>query len=244
MAAGTPNVISEISICNLALMRMGSVSQIQSLDTSADSSTEAVACAQWYPQDRDAILTDFPFNWARGNAQLAQVNTSLPATPEWQYSYRYPADCLSCWRIVPAPTIQPIAGQIPQTTGIGGALPAWADQWWNRPEGQPWPWSFDIEQDANGRLIVTDLVNAWLLYTRAVSDPSQFSADFADLLSWRLATDLAITLGVSANRAKLAQEGYARALGQTRARFANERQTGIAKVSPASTLTRARWVGW
>ncbi len=223
---------------------MGSVSGISSLDTTQDQSTEAAACAQWVPQERDATLIAFPWNWARGNAVLAQVNTVLPATPEWQYSFRYPADCLNAFRIVPVPITQPITGQIPQTTGLGGPLQIWCDQWWNRPEGNPWPWEFNIEQDLIGKLIVCDLVNPILLYTRAVSDPTQFAPDFVDLLAWRLATDLAITLGISAARTKICDEGYLRALGDTRARFGNEQQDGIAQVTPSSSFTRARWAGW
>jgi hypothetical protein len=241
---GTPNEITEVGICNLALSRMGSVSGIQSLDTTVDTSTEAAQCAIWYPQDRDALLTDWPWNWTRGSAVLAQVNTTYPATPEWQYSYRYPVDCLSAIRVVPTCPPQPAPGTIPQTTGIGGPYQVFQDRWWKRPEGEPWPWSFNVESDSVGRLIVTDLPNAVLLYTRALSDPTQFGTDFVDLLAWRLAMDLAVALAISPARQKLCSDGYRAFLMKTRARFGNEQQTGIPKRTPSSILTSSRWGGW
>ena len=73
---------SEVWLSNGALQRIGAMTLIQSLDPTQDSSTNAIACGQWYPQCRDAILTDYPWTWAQGSAQLSQLNTMVPASPE------------------------------------------------------------------------------------------------------------------------------------------------------------------
>ena len=88
---------SEVWLSNGALQRIGAMTLIQSLDPTQDSSTNAIACGQWYPQCRDAILTDYPWTWAQGSAQLSQLNTMVPASPEYQYSYTYPQGALNIY---------------------------------------------------------------------------------------------------------------------------------------------------
>lgn len=232
--------MSEALLCRMALSRIGAVASINTLDTNVDTSVECAACNLWYPQERDATLTDWPWPWAQGSSVLAQINTLYPATPEYQYSYRYPTDCLVATRVVETVTPQ-AATSPPQTTGIGAAIQSGDNQWWLRPEGDPNPWSFRIGSDASGRLVLTDLANASLIYTRSLTDPTLFAADFVSLLAWRLAIPLALELAVSEARATRAEKGYKAELMKTRARFANEGQTDIASRYPNSEFVRRRY---
>ncbi len=232
---------SEVKICQMALSRIGSTTSIQSLDTEADDSEEAAACALWYPQDRDATITDWVWPWAHTSAVLNQVNTLYPATPEYQYSYRYPVDCLNAKRVVP--TVTPMAATSPpQTTGIGSPIRTGLDQWWLRPEGDAYPWGFRVQGDDTGRLICTDLSEATLLYVRRVTDPTQYAPDFVSLLVWRLAMDLAMELAISDKRRDLAEKGYRAEVMRARGRIGNEMQSDIPVRYPNSELVRRRWI--
>lgn len=87
---------SVANVCNLALRHVGSSIEIQNLDT--EKSSEAGACRRFYTQARDEVFQDFPWPFATVTASLALV-TNTP-TPEWLYSYRYPADCVAFGRII------------------------------------------------------------------------------------------------------------------------------------------------
>ncbi len=231
---------SEVMICKMALSRIGAASTIETLDTSIDTSTEAAACALWYPQDRDATITDWEWPWARTSAVLNQVNTLYPATPEYQYSYRYPSDCLDLKRVVP--TVTPAAATSPpQTTGLGAPTVSGYDQWWLRPEGDAYPWGFRIQSDDTGRLVCTDLAEATALYIRRVTDPTQFAPDFVSMLAWRLAVSLAMELAVSEKRMEIATKGYRAECMRTRGRIGNESQSDIPVRNPNSEFVRRRF---
>lgn len=236
---GTPNTVSEAAICNMALARAGSTQSITSFN---DGSNEANQCAIWYPQLRDTMLCEFPWPWARGYAALAQVAgpeiNGQRANAEWIRSYRYPPDCLKIRGILPTP----------QTPSSNAAyFPADADEWWLKPDGRPYPYPYTLSQDGTSRLILTDAVGTGYgltcVYTRAVSDPSQFAADFADALAWRLAADLCGALQFSAERRKECHEEYMRHGQRARAQHMNETQG----VNPNANRYRAegirrRWV--
>lgn len=52
---------SEIEICNIALSRIGNSRSINSM---TEASKEANQCSLHYEQCRDAVLSDFPWNFA------------------------------------------------------------------------------------------------------------------------------------------------------------------------------------
>ncbi|MDA8231572.1 MAG: hypothetical protein M0006_09560 [Magnetospirillum sp.] len=90
---------SDVDICNLALLRLGTRSSIASL---AEGSTEANACALLYPVVRDTLLTLHPWRFASRRTALADLGT--PPEP-WRFRYAYPADCLRAQSI-----LQPLQG--------------------------------------------------------------------------------------------------------------------------------------
>lgn len=233
---------SEVWLSNGALQRIGAMTLIQSLDPTQDSSTNAIACGQWYPQCRDAILTDYPWTWAQGSAQLSQLNTMVPASPEYQYSYTYPQGALNIYAVVPTCPTSPIQGQVPQWPGANTQQIPWLDYWWRRSEGKPAPWGFRVNTSlTQGRMVMTDLPNATALYVQQILDPTQFAADFADLLMWRLAKELAYVIAISDAKRKVANDEYRKAASMTRARMMNEAQSDIPVTWPKSAFTRARF---
>lgn len=241
----TLNTISEVGISNMALARMGSTQRISSF---TDGSNEAAQCGLWYPQDRDSMLNDFPFPWSEAYAVLDQVAgpeiDNQVANAQWARSYRYPPDCLKMRRIVFTP-VQGAAGSPPQTTGtfVQGM---YSNRPWMRIDGDPYPITYGLSNDSTGRLICTDAVGVpgfglTAVYTQAVSDPSQFAADFADALAWRLAADLAMALGFDSNKRQYCMQEYDRWVHRTRASLMNELSPDWPIVRYQSETVRARW---
>lgn len=86
--------ISEVTICNIALFRIGHGQKIDSL---SESSAAAEYCRVLYPVCRDRLLEAFPWNFARKRIVLADIGT--PPT-NWDFQYQYPPDCLKVREII------------------------------------------------------------------------------------------------------------------------------------------------
>lgn len=238
MTAGTVAPLSEIVICNMALLRMGVQRIIASF---ADGTPEANACALWYPYDRDSMLNEHPWPWANGYQQLAQVAgpeiNGQRASALWLRSYRWPSDCLSLRKMVITPP--------PLTNGsVGYQYGYTPPEGWRRPEGDGAPQSYNLTQDSVGRLIETDAWGQWgvtAYYTRAVNDPTQFSPDFADALAWRVGADLAVALGHNDKKTEYARHMAESSCQRARARAASSMQSDIPTLPTLSRAVRGRW---
>jgi len=90
---------SDIDICNLALLRLGTRSSISSL---SENSTEAMTCALLFPVVRDGLLARH--HWGFASRRTALADLGLPPDP-WAFRYAYPTDCLQARSIH-----QPVAG--------------------------------------------------------------------------------------------------------------------------------------
>lgn len=86
---------TDVSICNMALARIGVSTFISSLN---EASNEARVCALFYEEARDRVLRNFPWSFAKKRVTLADAGT---APAEWGFKYGYPSDCLKARYIVP-----------------------------------------------------------------------------------------------------------------------------------------------
>lgn len=77
-----------VTICNIALARIGVSTFITSL---SEASNEARNCSLFYEQVRDYVLRDFDWNFAEKRVALADAGTP---PSEWAYKYSYPSDCI------------------------------------------------------------------------------------------------------------------------------------------------------
>lgn len=243
---GTPNLVSEASICNLALKRAGSNQQIGAL---TDQTNEASTCALFYPQDRDAILNDFPFPWSEVYFLLTQVagpeTTNSRANAQWLRSFRYPSDCLKLHRVVFTPT--PLVGVvIPQTTGVFG-INYWYNESWRRAVGDAYPVPYGLSQDSQGLLICMDMYNTQYgmtaIYTGNSTNPAVFHADFIDHLAWRLGGDLAMALSYDVKKREYCMKMAEETKCKVRAASFNEMQSDIPYLRHQAETIRARWGG-
>lgn len=78
---------SPVSICNMALRRLG-VRGITSLD---ERSVAAEKCKEVYPQMVDVVLRDHDWGFATKTQAPGLVNESVIG---WDYLYKTPSDCL------------------------------------------------------------------------------------------------------------------------------------------------------
>ena len=80
--------VSEVIICNLALRKLGA----RLIESLRGSSQEAVTCNLFYEEVRDAVLREYPWNFAAARCRLAK----LAEQPSFGFSFQYqlPADCL------------------------------------------------------------------------------------------------------------------------------------------------------
>lgn len=146
---------SEVAICNLALGHLAISSEINNLTT--EKSAEASACRRYFTSARDESLRDLKCTFATKFADLSLVESN--PTSEWQYSYRYPSDCLFFRRILSGTRNDTQESKIP----------------------------YRIASDDVGKLIFTDQPSAECEYTKLADNPLLWPDDFILTVSYLLA---------------------------------------------------------
>jgi hypothetical protein len=198
---------SKTEIANLAISHLGKGKEIANIET--EKSEEAAACRRFYETAKEATLSDHDWSFASKRATLNLIASN--PNDEWDYSYRYPVDCLSVRRIIGAMRFDTEASEV----------------------------KYKIEKDDTGLLIFSDQANAVIEYTENISDPQFFSAEFTLALSFRLASYIAprLTGGdpFNAKQEMLAQ--YILELGNAKKKTMNEEKKDL---KPPSEFIRYR----
>jgi hypothetical protein len=86
--------LSETSICNMALGRIGA-KRINNLDDAEETKQEAILCRLHYKQTRDALIRSHWWRFARSRKTLS-ANTTSPDF-EWDNAYDLPNDFMRMW---------------------------------------------------------------------------------------------------------------------------------------------------
>jgi hypothetical protein len=91
-------VSTELELATLALDLIGSKAELDSL---ADGSQEAKACARHLPVARELCLAlaDWPF--AHRLVVLEELEVVASSCVEWEYAYGYPTDASAVWGVFP-----------------------------------------------------------------------------------------------------------------------------------------------
>jgi len=148
---------TKTEIANLALSHLGIGKEIADLDT--EKSQEAVTMRRFYETCRDATLRDFAWPFTTKFATLALVADPPTETEEWDFSYRYPTDCLMIRRVQTDIRVDTHQSRI----------------------------VFKLGRDDAGELVYTDEAEAKIEYTFREEDPQRFPPDFILALSFRMA---------------------------------------------------------
>lgn len=126
-------------------------------DIETDQSSEGQACRRFYEIALDATLRDV--NWPFATRFKAVGLVEEDPTDEWDFSYRYPTDCLKIRRILSGIRNDTVDTRVP----------------------------YKIAQDDSGLLIYTDTEDAEIEYTVREENSERYPADFIMALSYRLA---------------------------------------------------------
>lgn len=210
---------SIVTICNMALGNIGIDQTIENID---DNNIRARMCKLYYAEIRDQMLRDFDWNFASKVVPAGLLVQTPP--PGWQFSYIYPTDCI----IVRA-----------LSTEEGLRLPSWYGagcigdeailaQWQRRV-----PFQVKANPDTTGRIIVTDLEDAYVWYTMRVTDPNQFDTKFTDALSWRLAARIGGPLKASTSIIQNCMNMAVAVVGEAAVDSYNEDGADDRRVSPS-----------
>lgn len=202
------NTLTDVDISNLALRRV----RAATIGALTENTRPAVEANALYAARRDQLLAMHAWGFANKVAALTLTGN----TPtEWTYEYTYPNDCLRLHYIVP------------RSAG-GNNLPA------VEPGGYPWRVDYEAvpyqigDHATAGTVIWTDVTDAYISYTRRVTETGRFDPLFADALGWFMAIDLAIPLGGDSGRRYRdeARDGFNQIMSQAAARDANQKQRG------------------
>jgi len=170
-----------------------------------EGSNESNAASLLYAPVRQQLMQSGPWGFAKATATLALLKAQ-PGTPEnaaavqsvwngasapppsWAYEYAYPADCLFARKVVP--NLTPIGGSaFPILPGQ-----SFTQNYWDAPGAR-----FEIGSDTDGSnnpivVLLTNMTQAILCYTRDIAVESIWPANFQDAMVAALAGKLAMSL--------------------------------------------------
>jgi hypothetical protein len=178
-AAGTtttetvsPGGISETNLLNDALSQIGAT-VITAID---DGSINANHCLRLYPTRRRALLRLHHWNFAEARVELTQDAT--PPAFEFAFSYQLPADLVK---------MKEYNGDNPNTSAISSEWP---------------PSTFISRYKVEGRKLLTNDGSVKIVYVRDVQNPVDMDPLFYMVLTKWLASDLAMAIIKSENKAQ------------------------------------------
>lgn len=184
-------------ICNLALSHLGSSKEIANIET--ERSAEASACRRFYDVALLESLRDFPHPYLIAINPLALVEDLRAVVgAEWAFSYRYPADCSKAIRIPSGTRNDSNTTRIP----------------------------YRIISDTTGALIMTDMENATLEYSKKSDSPDKWAPDFVMAFSLLLAFYIAprVTAGDPFKLGERAYRAYFLSISKSKANAIGEQQ--------------------
>lgn len=175
---------SIVDICNFALSEIGEAT-IVDLN---EASTEARACKRHYEQSKNFLLEKANWSFAESVKPLA-LTTEEPV--EWTYAYAYPSDALTIKYTFPKINIANNARHCDSYSNRDyQGIKALARQ-------SP----FKIRLGDQDKMILSDTADAYVCYTKNITDTTRFSSQFIDVLTFYLASKM-VTSIVSGNHGR------------------------------------------
>lgn len=161
-----------VTICNLALSRIGKKASVTTLIP--PDGEEAEACSRFYPLALSSMLDLHDWAFATKRAGLSELADGAVEKGPWAHAYSVPADCKRVINLEPG--------------GHDNKLPKWMKA---KPLPIPKKIPFEVVGTHFGRVILTDYECAYVRYVCSEPKESQFSGLFTDALVWLLAAYLA-----------------------------------------------------
>lgn len=210
---------SELGIYNRALSQAGVSSQVGSL---TENSRERKICSLWYEHTRDYVLKDFAWPFATRDIALAVTTDTAIG---WQYAYGYPEDALN---IIAVTDLQGLRTTLNYVISYPEQVPYLPIRY---------PWKIAAHSDLASQVILTDVPEAYAIYTIRYADTGSFPADFAEALQWKLTENIAPGLKAKTDFANRATAKYAQSKAVASANALNEQRPDQ---EPDASSIRAR----
>jgi hypothetical protein len=201
---------SQTEVVNIALGRIGITRRLA--DVLTDTTKEALQARLIYDTALDETLRSFPWNFALTSVALAETAEAV-VIPGYEVQYQYPTGCV-------------MAHAVCDEDGLRQTYEAWATSWESTRMAPPrYPFRVALHPDGDRRVILTDLEDAYLIYTARVTDTSVWDALFTSAFAWKLAYELAMPLvegSEGQRRQQQAAQGYFNAVQSAMAQSFNE----------------------
>ena len=209
--------MDDITICNLALSRIGAHS-IQAL---SELSKEATECNLLYEPTRDAVLEDHAWSFATVPGEVLALLSETHTG--WNYSYQWPTGCLKPLLILDA-----------TGTNTGTSYDIDNDRY--IPVGKV---EFEVSLNAakNGKIILSNKEDAELKYVSRVTDPNLFDSVFVKALSYALASELAQSVRGDSKMKQALRQEYLFFIEGAKANNAN---ANVNNINEVNTFLNAR----
>lgn len=175
---------SPADVVNAALTRIGYRLRVSNLFDGSDAAKKALDI---YGQTRDELLRQNDWGFAERNVAMTLLKSAPvsgyvppngwagatnPPIP-WAFEYAYPDDCLKVRAVKPTPIFIPPYDPAPYVYSVAN----------------------DNYYSPARKVLLCNVVDAMLVYTGQVTNPSTWEADFTEAISAALARRLAAGLG-------------------------------------------------
>ena len=201
---------SQIEICNTALVRVGIFDPVASLEHSVDASKESRTLALVYPRALKLALACYAWPFATRRALLALLEEQ--PNPLWAYRYALPVDCV-------------------KPRYIEAALR-------NATTEELVRWELEANASLGSVTLLTDEVNARLVYTTDQMPAEAYSPEFEDYLAWSLALEIAMPLSARPEVVSMCVNAKKTAMLYARTAALNEGQPDLPR---EDSFTRSRY---
>jgi len=209
---------TDVDIVNLAISEIGKGPLITALD---QSSPAAIQASLQYNPMRQQLLRAAPWGFARKTIVMDQIGLLVDGTAPypWQAKYTYPEDCLKMRYVLPPPfPTTDVDPDVSSTVLAPWCMPSRSFRYivaYDETEG-------DNDTIVTSKVVLSNLIGAYGVYTADVEDPGLFDPLFQNALVMALANKFVMPLtgnvGLKQGYAKLANE----AVMEARATDGNE----------------------
>jgi hypothetical protein len=138
------------------------------IDSLEEDTTQAEVAKVLFESTRDEVLESARWGFAARRSVLGLLEGA--SRSGWAYVYGVPSDCLEARYVF-----------------SGKRTPT---------KSQRVAFAIEAADEADARVLLTDLKGAELVYTARIVNPALFSPLFADALSWKLAVEFSMALPV------------------------------------------------
>jgi hypothetical protein len=217
---------TDVDIYNIALGRIGITNTVIS---STENSKEARLFQRFFALCRDEVLERVPWPFAVRTIALAQLSNDDDLLPGWAYQYAQPSDALQIMEVVPAGEVTDAVGYYTNCACDAPWMPCRACRY-----------SFRRASSADGLtpIILSQLDDAYAVYTSRLTSSLNYSAMYVSTLAWRIAMEIAMPLTQDARYVQMATTAYNAMFMDTASRQFEQEAQGPKGDAPA---VRARW---